>query len=96
MSAQTPAMNGGPCRSCGALLELPVTDLGMSPPCESYLTAEQLHDMEEFFRENARVAIVAGSACGEVGDTAIRFNFAMSRALVEQAITQMGEAMRTL
>ena len=49
MSAQTPAMNGGPCRSCGALLELPVTDLGMSPPCESYLTAEQLHDMEEFF-----------------------------------------------
>src|SRR3954453_21484029 len=49
MSAHTPALNGGPCRSCGAVLELPVTDLGMSPPCESYRTAEQLHDMEEFF-----------------------------------------------
>jgi len=59
-------------------------------------TPLECDDMEEFFRENARVAIVAGSACGEVGDTAIRFNFAMSRALVEQAITQMGEAMRTL
>ncbi len=37
------------CRFCDAPLTIPVTDLGMSPPCESYLTAEQLHDMEAFY-----------------------------------------------
>lgn len=41
--------DGGPCRSCGATLTLPVVDLGMSPPCESYLTADQLREPEPFF-----------------------------------------------
>jgi SAM-dependent methyltransferase len=41
--------DGGSCRFCGTTLTLPVTDLGMSPPCESYLTAEQLHGMEAFY-----------------------------------------------
>ena len=40
---------GGPCRFCGTELTVPVTDLGMSPPCESYLTAEQIRGAEAFF-----------------------------------------------
>jgi hypothetical protein len=48
-SADPSTITGGPCRFCGTTLTVPVTDLGMSPPCESYLTAEQLHDMEAFY-----------------------------------------------
>lgn len=40
---------GGSCRFCGATLTVPVTDLGMSPPCESFLTADQLLGMEAFY-----------------------------------------------
>ena len=39
----------GSCRFCAAPLTLTVTDLGMSPPCESFLTAEQLGGMEAFY-----------------------------------------------
>jgi SAM-dependent methyltransferase len=38
-----------PCRFCGAPLEHTVVDLGMSPPCESFLTAEQLNQIEPFY-----------------------------------------------
>jgi SAM-dependent methyltransferase len=37
------------CRFCEAPLEHTVVDLGMSPPCESYLTAEQLDQVEPFY-----------------------------------------------
>ncbi len=37
------------CRFCGAGLRHTFTDLGMSPPCESNLTADQLNQMEPFF-----------------------------------------------
>ena len=37
------------CRFCGTPLEHPVVDLGMSPLCESYLTADQLDTMEPFY-----------------------------------------------
>ena len=36
------------CRSCGAPLHRVVTDLGMSPPCESFLTTEQIDRPEVF------------------------------------------------
>ncbi len=39
----------GACRSCGAPLTHVVTDLGMSPLCESYLRADQLNGMEPFY-----------------------------------------------
>lgn len=38
-----------PCRFCGAPLRHTFTDLGMSPPCESFLAAEQLNRMEPFY-----------------------------------------------
>src|SRR5690349_6503200 len=37
------------CRFCGTELKHSLVDLGMSPPCESYLTAAQLFEMEAFY-----------------------------------------------
>jgi hypothetical protein len=37
------------CRFCGTPLEHTVVDLGMSPLCETFLTAEQLDRMEPFY-----------------------------------------------
>lgn len=53
-------------------------------------------NLQEFFCEKARVAITDGSACGEVGKRCIRFNFSMSRPMLELAIGRMGEALRSL
>jgi cystathionine beta-lyase len=53
-------------------------------------------DVGTFFREKAGVAITDGGACGEVGCKCVRFNFAMPRPLMEQAIKQMGAAVRSL
>jgi 2-polyprenyl-3-methyl-5-hydroxy-6-metoxy-1,4-benzoquinol methylase len=46
------------CRFCGAALRQTFVDLGMSPLCESFLSAEQLNQMEPFYPLHARV-------CGE-------------------------------
>jgi SAM-dependent methyltransferase len=37
------------CRFCGSVLSHTFVDLGMSPLCESYLSAEQLNQMEPFY-----------------------------------------------
>lgn len=39
----------GQCRFCGAELHHTFVDLGMSPLCESYLSLEQLNQMEPFY-----------------------------------------------
>ena len=46
------------CRFCGTELKHTFVDLGMSPLCESYLTAEHLNEMEPFFPLHVQV-------CGE-------------------------------
>jgi SAM-dependent methyltransferase len=38
-----------PCRFCGTRVRHTFVDLGMSPLCESYLTARQLNEMEPFY-----------------------------------------------
>ena len=38
-----------PCRHCGTPLHRTVVDLGMSPLCESYVSAHQLNAMEPFY-----------------------------------------------
>jgi hypothetical protein len=43
------------CRACGTPLEHTFVDLGMSPLCESYLTADQLDRMEPFYPLHVRV-----------------------------------------
>src|SRR5580700_157379 len=42
-------MGSTQCRFCGSVLEDTVADLGMSPLCESFLSAEQLDSMEPFY-----------------------------------------------
>jgi hypothetical protein len=37
------------CRFCGSILEQTFVDLGMSPLCESYLSFDQLNQMEPFY-----------------------------------------------
>jgi len=43
------------CRLCSSELTHTFVDLGMSPPCENYLTAEQLDDGEMFYPLHVRV-----------------------------------------
>jgi SAM-dependent methyltransferase len=43
------------CRFCKAPLEHTFVDLGMSPLCESYLTADQLNQMEPFYPLHVKV-----------------------------------------
>ena len=44
-----------PCRFCAAPVRQLVVDLGMSPLCENFLTAEQLNQMEPFYPLSAWV-----------------------------------------
>jgi hypothetical protein len=46
--ANTPTKHAA-CRFCGSALRHTFTDLGMSPPCESNLSADQLNQMEPFY-----------------------------------------------
>jgi hypothetical protein len=41
--------NSPECRFCGAALGLTVVDLGMSPPCQSFLPADRIREMEPFY-----------------------------------------------
>ena len=43
------------CRLCSAELRHTFVDLGMSPPCESYLPASQLDAAEQFYPLHVRV-----------------------------------------
>jgi hypothetical protein len=44
-----------PCRLCGSELTQTFVDLGMSPPCESYLHADQLDSGETFYPLHVRI-----------------------------------------
>lgn len=44
-----PKVGAGRCRFCGEVLRHTFVDLGMSPLCESYLSAGQLNGMEPFY-----------------------------------------------
>src|SRR5437870_1121307 len=43
------SMTASLCRFCGAPLTKTFVDLGMSPLCESYVSADQLNQMEPFY-----------------------------------------------
>ena len=51
-------VSGFPCRFCGTILEHRVVDLGMSPLCESYLTAETLDEIERLQKQRKKVGVV--------------------------------------
>ncbi len=46
---------GAPCRLCGSPLAHTFVDLGLSPLCESYVSPEQLNQMEPFYPLRAHV-----------------------------------------
>lgn len=46
---------GRRCRSCGAPLDTLFVDLGTSPLCERFLTADQLKEMEPFYPLDVRI-----------------------------------------
>ncbi|MGC5166853.1 methyltransferase domain-containing protein [Luteimicrobium sp. DT211] len=48
-------MSAPACRLCGAPLEHTFVDLGMSPPCETYLTPDQVDQGETFYPLHVRV-----------------------------------------
>ncbi len=48
-------MSAPHCRLCSAELDHTFVDLGMSPPCESYLPAEQLDQGETFYPLHVRI-----------------------------------------
>jgi len=48
-------MHSPACRLCGAELTATFVDLGMSPPCETYLSADQLDEGEMFYPLHVRV-----------------------------------------
>jgi len=48
-------MPSGNCRFCGTKLSVTFADLGMSPPSNSYLTADRLYSMERYFPLHAWV-----------------------------------------
>jgi 2-polyprenyl-3-methyl-5-hydroxy-6-metoxy-1,4-benzoquinol methylase len=48
-------MPTGLCRYCGAKLSVTFADLGMSPPSNAYLSADQLYDMERYYPLHAWV-----------------------------------------
>ena len=47
--------NQAMCRFCGKVLNQTFVDLGMSPLCESYVSADQLNQMEPFYPLHVRV-----------------------------------------
>lgn len=49
----------------------------------------------QFFRDHAGVSLTDGSACGAAGQGYVRMIFATPRPILEQALTQMGAAVRT-
>lgn len=53
-------------------------------------------DVDLFYRTRAKVAMVNGEACGKAGEGFARFNFAMSRTMLEQAVTQMAVATKEI
>lgn len=49
------ASAGSACRFCASPLDISVVDLGMSPPCQSVVTAEGLEAMERFYPLHAHL-----------------------------------------
>ncbi|KAA0236494.1 MAG: hypothetical protein JJLCMIEE_00286 [Acidimicrobiales bacterium] len=49
VSSGADARGGGGCRFCGTELTTDFVDLGMSPLCESFLSGDQLNQMEPFY-----------------------------------------------
>lgn len=81
------------------LLAEHLPEVGHTPPEGTYLAwldcrALGLGDHPaDFFREQAGVALTDGPSCGEVGAGFVRHNLATPRAVLEQSVLQMAQAL---
>jgi SAM-dependent methyltransferase len=55
MTETTAHRHNPPCRFCATPLRTTFVDLGMSPPCQTHVAPEQLHDLEAFYPLHAWV-----------------------------------------
>ena len=55
LASKTEAAGAPSCRLCGARLRHTFVDLGASPLCESFLSAEQLEQAEPFYPLHVRI-----------------------------------------
>jgi cystathionine beta-lyase len=82
----------------GELLSAHLPEARYTMPEGTYLTwidlsAYDLPDeLDVFLRDKAKVAVVDGKACGGCGCGAIRFNIAMSREVLQEAIVRIAKA----
>ncbi|MCZ2858493.1 class I SAM-dependent methyltransferase [Blastococcus sp. VKM Ac-2987] len=96
-------MSAPHCRLCSAPLVDTFVDLGMSPPCESYLTADQLDTAETFYplhvRICARCLLVQLPAYIDAGDIFSHYAYfssysdswvAHAKGFVEEAVGRLG------
>lgn len=80
------------------LLAKHLPDVGYNMPEGTYLALLDFRSyglpgkLSEHFREHAKVAITEGSDCGAAGAGSIRFNFAMSRTNLEDAVERLASA----
>ena len=87
-------------RLLGELLAEHLPGVRYTPPEGTYLAWLDFRayglapELDIFFREQAKVAIVNGSACGEAGAGWVRLNFAMSRSLLSETVIAMANAVK--
>lgn len=85
----------------GALFSELLPEVGYVMPEGTYLAWLDFRatgigeEVDLFFREHAKVAIVNGRACGEAGKGFVRFNLAMSTPLLAETVQRMATAVRT-
>jgi cysteine-S-conjugate beta-lyase len=85
-------------RRLAELLAANAPGISFRPPESTFLSwldcsALGLDDPARFFLDHARVAVSDGPAFGAGWDQHVRCNFATSRAILEQIVVAMGEAM---
>jgi cystathionine beta-lyase len=78
------------------LLAKHLPEVVYSPPQGTYLAwldfsaySSLPEEIDTHFREKSGVSITNGAACGEIGKKRVRFNFAMNRDVMEEAIEKM-------
>lgn len=85
-------------QALGTLVAEHLPGVGYRQPEGTYLAWLDLTDLgiddpARFFRENADVAATSGALCGDAGRGCLRFNIALARPLLTEAITRMGAAL---
>ncbi|GAA4416082.1 aminotransferase class I/II-fold pyridoxal phosphate-dependent enzyme [Georgenia halophila] len=86
-------------RLLGELLADRIPEIGYTAPEGTYLTLLDCRALDlgdhpaQFFLREAKVAMTDGALCGEAARGMARFNMAMPRPVLEEAVDQMAEAL---